>query len=60
MEGLEDGVEGGRAFRSVKEQRALRAFDELRLFGFEDARCARILGFSAESISNTLNDEALS
>ena len=46
VDGFQDGVQWCWAFRAVEEKGALGAFDELGLFGFEDARCARVLGFS--------------
>jgi hypothetical protein len=45
----------------VEKQCALRAFNELRLLGFENARCTRIFGFPAAEISlNNDQDEDIS
>lgn len=46
MEGAQDRVHGGWAFGAMQEEGAFGGFDELGLFGFEDARGARVLGFS--------------
>lgn len=61
MEGLQHRVQRLRAFRSVKEKSPFRGLDKLRLFGFEDARGARVLRFSVliESISRIQSSSRL-
>ena len=45
VEGLQDCVHWCWAFRPVHDQCALGWLDQLRFFGFEKPRCARVLGF---------------
>jgi len=50
VEGLQNGVEGLRAFGAVQDERPLRAFDESGLARLEDARGAGVLWLAKKKL----------